>query len=99
MPTRRTFLSLASIAPLAAPALLRAASADAPASPDPAVANEQIATGRQAGLDLLKPSRRDLDHGMELHANSIVLDVYGFGPAAAVDNAELARIINSGASD
>ena len=99
MPTRRTFITLAAAAPLAGPAFLRAADAAVTGSPDPVVANEQIAAARQAGLDLLKPSRRDLERGMELHANSIVLDVYGFGPAAAVDNAELAKIINSGASD
>ena len=97
MPTRRTFLSLAAAAPIAAPSLLRAA--DGSTTPDSAVANQQIAAARQVGLDLLKPSRRDLEHGLALHANSVVLDVYGFGPGAAVDNAELARIMSSGASE
>ena len=88
MSTRRTFLSLAAAAPFAAPAILRAAdAAAAAASSDPAVTNEQIAAARRAGLDLLKPSPRDLERGTALHASSIVLDVYGIGPSAAVDKA------------
>src|SRR5258706_2052774 len=97
---RRSFLSTslaAAAAPLIAPALIRSVHAAAP--PGSAVTNEKIDADRAAALDVLKPSRKDLEHGLELHANSVVFDTYGFGPAAAVDNAALARIINSGASD
>ena len=98
--SRRLFLKnslVATAAPLVGPALIGAARAAD--SPDPAVANDRIAADRQAALALLKPSQKDLDHGLALHAASVVLDTYGFGPAAAVDNAGLAKIINSGASD
>ena len=97
---RRTFLSTSLIAaatPLIGPALI--GSARAAGSSDPAVTNERIAADRKVALDLLKPSRKDLEHGLELHASSVVLDTYGFGPAAAVDNAVLAKLINSGGSD
>ncbi len=36
----------------------------------------------QAGLNILAPSRRDLEHGLALHAESLVVDTYGFGPQA-----------------
>src|SRR4051812_38863305 len=102
MMNRRSFLSTslaaAAAAPLVAPTLVPATrAADAPRQPAPL--NEKIAADRAAGLGILKPSQKDLDHGLALHANSVVLDTYGFGPAAAVDNAVLARIMNSGASE
>ena len=36
---------------------------------------------------MLKPSKRDLEHGLELHASSIVIDAYGFSPRSAVNGA------------
>ena len=39
-----------------------------------ATPNETIERARKAARDMLKPSQRDLDHGLELHANSIVFD-------------------------
>ncbi|MEN9632210.1 MAG: hypothetical protein RL077_614 [Verrucomicrobiota bacterium] len=99
---RRSFLAnslVAAAAPLVAPSLLPSAQGAAPAGPAPAATNTQIAAHRQVGLALLKPSAKDLEHGLELHANSVVLDVYGFGPAAAVDNSVLAKIMNSGAAE
>lgn len=100
MMNRRSFLSTSMVAaatPLIAPALAR--SAPAAGSSDPAVPNERIAADRKAALALLKPSQKDLEHGLELHAKSVVLDTYGFGPGAAVDNAVLAKLMNSGASE
>jgi membrane dipeptidase len=97
---RRSFLSTSLIAaatPLVAPALVRPA--QAAGSIDPAVPNEKIVADRNAALALLKPSKKDLEHGLELHANSVVLDTYGFGPGAAVDNAVLAKVMSSGASE
>lgn len=91
---RRGFLGLAAGAVAAAqflPRTLRAA--------DPIGANSKIAADRKAALDLLKPSTRDLEHGLALHAASVVFDTYGFGAVAAVDNAALGRIIESGASE
>lgn len=97
--TRRSFLSksaAASVASWVAPALVRCSKAAV--GSDPALANERIAADRRAALAILKPSAKDLARGLELHAHSIVLDTYGFGPGAAVDNAALAKVINSGAS-
>ena len=100
MINRRTFLSrsvTAAAIPFVAPTIIR--SSRAAESTNPAVTNEKIAADRKAGLDRLKPSKRDLEHGLELHANSVVLDTYGFGPSSAVDNSLLAKIVTSGASE
>ena len=61
--------------------------------------NEAIEHARQAALDVLKPSKRDLQHGLELHANSIVIDAYGFSPRAAVDGDEMRTAVEAGSSD
>lgn len=90
---RRSFFSLAAGA-AATHVLTRSLRAA-----DPAVENPKIAADRKAALDLLQPSAKDLQHGYELHAQSVVLDTYGFGPAAAVDNSVLAKIIESGGSE
>src|SRR5438067_549125 len=58
-----------------------------------------IQRARRAGLDVLKPNRRDLEHGLELHRQALVFDAYGFAPRAALDGAALARAIDGGASD
>jgi membrane dipeptidase len=62
-------------------------------------ANEAIEHARQAALDVLKPSKRDLQHGLELHANSIVIDAYGFSPRSAVDGEQMRAALEAGASD
>lgn len=61
--------------------------------------NAAIERARQAALDLLKPSRRDLEHGLELHAASVVIDAYGFSPRAAPDGDLFRAAIESGASE
>src|SRR6266536_5792112 len=38
------------------------------------IANEKIRQGREAAMAVLKPSRKDLEHGLELHANSLVVE-------------------------
>ena len=35
---------------------------------------------RQAALDVLRPSEKELRHGLELHRESLVFDAYGFMP-------------------
>jgi membrane dipeptidase len=90
---RRLFLGLAAGA-AAAPYFARSLRAA-----DPVADNAKIAADRQAALDILKPSAKDLQRGLELHAASVVLDTYGFGPNAAVDTAALARIMATGASE
>ena len=37
-------------------------------------ANEKIQEARKAALTILKPTARELEHGLELHANSVVAE-------------------------
>ena len=61
--------------------------------------NPEIQKYRDAALAVLKPSAKDLEHGLELHAQSIVFDSYGFSPRNAVDGAALKQAAMAGASD
>ena len=69
------------------------------AAQQPATGNERIDQARQAALDILKPSSRDIEHGLELHAESIVFDCYGFSPRAAIDGDAIRKAMDDGASD
>ena len=60
--------------------------------------NPQIQAYREAALQLLRPSERDLEHGLAMHADSIVFDSYGFSPRAAVDGDTIKAAIEAGAS-
>ena len=53
---------------------------------------------RQIGLDILKPSAKQLEHGLKLHAESIVFDSYGFSPRSSEDGAAIAEAMKAGAS-
>jgi membrane dipeptidase len=71
-----------------------------PAAPSPlSPANEKIQKARDVALSVLKPSQKDLEHGLELHANSLVFESYGFAPRAAVDGDAFRAAIEAGASD
>lgn len=61
--------------------------------------NPSIQQMRDVALNILKPSPKELERGLRLHAESIVFDSYGFSPRAAIDGAALAAAIESGASD
>lgn len=61
--------------------------------------NPQIAEAREVALAILKPSAKELEHGLRLHAESVVFDTYGFSPRSAIDGAALAKEIEAGASD
>ncbi|MDT8301832.1 MAG: membrane dipeptidase [Sedimentisphaerales bacterium] len=61
--------------------------------------NQQIQSARQAALKILKPSNKDLEHGLELHANSLVVESYGFSPRVAVDGEKIKAAIEDGASE
>lgn len=50
------------------------------------------------GLDILQPSQRDLEHGLELHKNSFVFDAYGFMPLGNGYNARRDELAAAGAS-
>ncbi len=61
--------------------------------------NEVIQSARAAAMEILKPSKKDLEHGLELHADSLVFETYGFAPRAAVDGDAMRRAVEAGASD
>ncbi len=59
--------------------------------------NSMIEKARQKALDILKPSQKDMEHGLELHKNAIVFDAYGFSPTSPIDEDIWAKAINDGA--
>lgn len=61
--------------------------------------NPVIERARQVALGLLRPRDRDLERGLELHAESVVFDGYGFAPRAALDGAAFQRAVDAGASE
>ena len=91
---------------LAGTAANAAAASDEAASP-PSVGvggltedlNPKIQGYRDAALKVLKPSAKDLEHGLALHADSLVFDSYGFSPRAAIDGEAMKQAVLSGASD
>lgn len=60
--------------------------------------NPMTQHAREVALNILKPSARDLQHGLELHADSIVFDSYGFAPRAAIDGDAMKALIEAGGS-
>ena len=92
---RRDFLRLSAGVSLAAVAgLSPAEAADTP----PEETNETIQRARQAALAILKPTAKQLEHGLELHAASLVCESYGFSPCAAWDGDALRKAVVAGAS-
>jgi membrane dipeptidase len=61
--------------------------------------NPKIQHDRDVALKILKPSAKELERGLRLHAESVVFDTYGFSPRAALDGDALAQAVESGASD
>ena len=61
--------------------------------------NAKIEAARQEALRILDPTQSELQRGLELHAQSVVVESYGFTPSSAVDGEALARAVQSGASD
>ena len=62
-------------------------------------ANEKIQDARAAALKILNPTNKDLAHGLELHAKSVVVESYGFAPRAALDGARMRDAIEAGTSE
>ena len=81
---RRVFLQASSAAALAAQTAA-------------AAANPVIDEARQIAINLLKPSRRDLEYGLGLHADSVVFDSYGFSPRGAIDGDRYAEAVRRSA--
>ena len=61
--------------------------------------NERIQRAREVALSVLKPSQRDMEHGMELHKSSMVCESYGFAPRAAIDGDAVKAAVEAGASE
>lgn len=47
-------------------------------------------------MDILKPSAKDLEHGLELHRQAIVVETYGFGPGGS-DPERVLQAVRAGA--
>lgn len=62
-------------------------------------ANQTIARARQIALDILKPATKQLEHGLKLHAESLVFDGYAFSPRTSTDPVIIAKMIEDGASE
>jgi membrane dipeptidase len=60
--------------------------------------NEQIKSSYETALNVLKPTKSQLEHGLELHKNSLVFDTYGFQPKVAIDGAAIAAAMENNAS-
>src|SRR5690625_1131150 len=61
--------------------------------------NARMQEAWDAALEVMKPSQKDLEHGLELHANSIVCETYGFSPYNAVDGDRMKVMAEEGASE
>jgi membrane dipeptidase len=60
--------------------------------------NPRIQESRDVALSILKPTASELEHGLELHANSTVVDSYGFSATAAPDGQRILTAIEAAAS-
>ena len=60
--------------------------------------NEKIKAAYRLALNVLKPTRQELQRGLELHRNSVVCDTYGFMPRSSVDGERLASAADEHAS-
>jgi membrane dipeptidase len=97
--SRRRFVKSAVVLPVLAGALATGRRARA-ASPELfAPPNDTIRRARDVALSVLKPSAKQLEHGLRLHAESLVFESYGFAPRAALDGAKFAAAVASGASE
>ena len=61
--------------------------------------NEKIQHARDVALGLLKPSQKQIEHGLALHANNIVVESYGFAPRTAPDADAVNAAYEAGASE
>jgi len=61
--------------------------------------NQTIARAKQIALDILKPSQKQIEHGLKLHAESLVFDGYAFSPRTSIDPVIIAKMMEDGASE
>lgn len=85
---RRGFLECSLALPLAGAAAVWPIDRSATAEEGPPSLREDpyIRRCREVALSILKPTDKQLQHGLELHRASLVFDVYGFAPRAALDS-------------
>ncbi|MEO2016867.1 MAG: membrane dipeptidase [Fuerstiella sp.] len=96
---RRTFLQASAVVTAAAASDTCSASPEGDAVEALTVnLNPTIQHAREMALGILKPSAKELEHGLRLHADSLVFDAYGFSPRSAVDGDALAAAAAAGAS-
>ncbi len=60
--------------------------------------NDQIKADFEMAKNILKPTQKQLEHGLELHKNSLVIDAYGFMPRAAYNGELINSALNAKAS-
>jgi len=60
--------------------------------------NEVIQAARETALAVLKPTTAQVEHGLKLHAATLVVESYGFSPRAAVDGDSIRLAVEAGAS-
>ncbi|MEQ1850104.1 MAG: membrane dipeptidase [Chthoniobacteraceae bacterium] len=97
---RRSFLKSIATLPLLGAAgafniSIRAADGKLPFATD----NEKINKAREIGLSVLKPAPQQLEHGLRLHAESLVFDSYGFAPRCALDGDAFGAAMKAGMPD
>ncbi len=63
---------------------------------DRVASNPYIQNLRDVAMNILKPSKKDYEHGMELHRNSLVIEGYGFTPYSAINGDEIRKLIDEG---
>lgn len=59
---------------------------------------ERIESYRKLALDRMRPTEKELRHGLELHENSYVFDSYGFMPLGWGDASRINQLIEENAS-
>ncbi|MGI6083119.1 MAG: dipeptidase [Limnochordia bacterium] len=60
--------------------------------------DERIERARQEALSILKPTAKELEHGLALHADALVCESYGFSPRSAADQEVIRQALEQGAS-
>jgi membrane dipeptidase len=56
---------------------------------------KQIEHCRNLGIDVLKPTRKQLEYGLQLHKQSLVWDAYGFAPSGAPKQELISSMVNN----
>ncbi len=95
---RRRFLGASTALSLVGASTASAAENDERPTKNPQRLNPKMQHAREVALSILKPNKRDLEHGLKLHAESLVFDAYGFSPRAAMDGDAYAEAVRQRAS-